>query len=295
MTSTEPQEPAPAGPSLWWWALVVVLLAGVLLLVVQPWSPHETEPVLPTDSGTVSIRPSPTPPYPPTPSPTPTPTPTPTGPEVPGEDAVFDSATQARLFVREKRLMADVPAAKDGVEPRIVSGELDWGLPAGSSVLPARCTTAVTVVPEPPTGFDARSWGNDDMQFFQTVTRLPDAATARAAFRDLVSTLDGCPRYEQVNPSTDGASWVAEPAIEGQGVYPSVVAQRVQSAEGHATPQYEGHMLVGNVIVSWTASAAGAPADEDLDVPGQLATLGSAESLSLMVQDRAQAAVAALG
>ena len=295
MTGTEPQEPgdpAPAG-SLWWWALATIVVVGVLLLVVQPWSPHETEPVLPT-SAAPATTPAPTASSD-LPSASPTPSPSPTPPPVPGADAVFDDTTQKQLFVRPKDLVAAVPAAKDGVDVQIRSGELPWGLPEGSTVNPARCTTAVTVVPTPPDGFDARGWGNDAMQYVQTITRLPDAAAAQAAFRDLVVTLDGCPEYEQVNPGIDGASWTAEPAIEGQGVYPSVVVQLLHSAEGQRTPQYEGHLLVGNVIVTWTASATGAGPDEDLDVPGELATLGTPESLSQLAQDRAQQAVAALG
>ena len=119
---------------------------------------------------------------------------------------------------------------------------------------------------------------------------MPDPAAAREAFRALVTTVDACPEYSQVNPDVDGATWTAEPAIEGQGVYPSIVQEITHSAEGSEVPGYRGHMLVGNAIVTWTAEAL---ADGDRDAA--LATLGDAASLSAMVQDRAQAAVRSLG
>ena len=49
-------------------------------------------------------------------------------------------------------------------------------------------------------------------------------------------------------------------------------------------------MLVGNTIVSWTAQALSTGPPET-----SLATLGDPESLSAMVQGRAQLAVRALG
>ena len=49
---------------------------------------------------------------------------------------------------------------------------------------------------------------------------------------------------------------------------------------------YPGQMLVGNTIVSWTAQAL-----EPVDPDAALATLGDPESLSAMVQERAQLAV----
>ncbi len=294
MTSSEPVGPGvPPGPDegsgrgRWWVvaSLVVLALVLVALLVAQPWADHETEPVVvPTATAAASSAAGTTP------APTPTPSASPTAPPVPGADAVFDDRTMRTLLVQKADLVADVPAAADGVEVGIGMGELAWGLPEGSSVEPPECTVAVTVVADPPPGFVARSYVNDKVDFVQQVVRHADPAAAQEAFRDLVTPVDGCPTYSQVNPGMDGATWTAEPAIEGQGVYPAVVQEVVHSAEGVDAPSYRGHVLVGNTIVTWTATALGEGDRGEL-----LASLGTPESLSTMVQERAHDAVQALG
>ncbi|MDQ0375845.1 hypothetical protein [Cellulomonas humilata] len=286
--STPPPDPAPGWPSgsrrsgtSWWWLLVAVLaIALVTALVAQPWAPVETEP---TPTGTVTDT---------EPTTAPTTQPPSLAPSVapPGADAMFDAITAPTLFVTSAELLVNVPAAEPEVRQLITSGQLPWGLPAGSTVDPPECTAAVTVVATPPTWFDALMWGNDAMSFEQEVVLLPDPAAAREAFRELVTTVDGCPEYSQVNLGIDGATWSAEPAIEGQGVYPSIVQEITHSAEGSEIPGYRGHMLVGNTIVTWTAEALG-PGDAD----AARATLGDAASLSAMIQDRAQSAVQSLG
>ncbi|GEA83051.1 sensor domain-containing protein [Cellulomonas gelida] len=298
MTSTEPAFTGGAGSPdasqargparRWWWVVVIAVVAVVVLLVVQPWADHETEPIVdettstPSPSASASSA---------APTASPSPTSTPSQPPVPGADAVFDDTNVQSLFVRKPALEEAVPAAADGVRTGLAAGELPWGLPEGSTVEPPECTSARTIVVSLPPGFVARSLVNDGLDFMQELTTLPDATAAQAAFRDLVTTVDGCPEYAQVNPGIDGGSWKAEPAIEGQGVYPAIVQEIVHTAEGAVEPGYRGHVLVGNVIVTWTATALGGGDD----VPAQLATLGSPESLSTMVQERAQAAVAALG
>lgn len=298
MTSSEPGGPGvPAAPGTgsgsgrWWVVASLVVLAVVLvaLLVAQPWVDHENEPVVvPTRTSTApsSTAPSSTPSTPPTPPPSASPTTT----AVPGADAVFDDRSMRTLLVRKAELVAAVPAAADGVDLGIGIGELLWGLPEGSTVEPAACTVAVTVVPSAPPGFVGRSFLNERVDFVQQVVRLADPAAAQDAFRELVTTVDGCPRYSQVNPGIDGATWTAEPAIEGQGVYPAVVQEVLHSAEGVDAPSYRGHVLVGNTIVTWTATALGEGDRDEL-----LASLGTPESLSTLVQQRAHEAVQALG
>jgi hypothetical protein len=261
----------------WWWLLVaLVAIALVTALVAQPWAPVETEP---TPTATLTTG-------------QPSADPTTQSPSVPppGSDAVFDAATAPGLFVTSTELLADVPAAEPAVQQLVASGQLPWGLPSGSTIDPPECTLAATVVFTPPPWFDALVWGNDDMTFQQDVVLMADPAAAREAFRALVTAVDACPEYTQVNLDVDGASWSAEPAIEGQGVYPSIVQEITHSAEGGEVPGYRGHMLVGNTIVTWTAEALGG-GDRD----AALATLGDAASLSAMVQDRAQSAVQTLG
>lgn len=287
-SAPQPVDPAPGdepqagGPVRsrrgWWWLLFAVLaLALVTVLVAQPWEPVETEP---TPSVTV------TPPPPETTAPT---LPSPSvsvGP--PGADAVFDATTAAGLFVTSEDLVNDVPAAKPGVQPLLTTGT--WGLPPGSSIVPDQCVTAVTVVEQAPTWYDTRMWGNTDFTFDQEIVMLPDPAAAREAFRELVTTVDACPKYTQVDNGVDRATWTADPAIEGQGVYPSIVQEITHAAAGVNAPSYRGHMLVGNTIVTWTAESL-ATGDAD----AALATLGDPTTLSAMVQERAQSAVQALG
>ena len=260
----------------WWWLLVVAAVAVVVLLVVRPWEPAEPTPT-PTTPPATSAEPEP-------PSPTPTVTVVP-----PAAEAVFDATTLEGLFVTTEDLESDVPAASDGIE-RSDGGGMVWGIPPGSSIDPAVCTTAVTVVAEAPPAFGGRVYANDRMTFVQDAAVLADPATARQAFAQLVTTVDACPTYAQVNPGMDGATWTADAAIEGQGVYPSIIQSVVHSAEGRDVPTYRGHMLVGNAIVTWTASAL-----DDADQQDALATLGDPESLTTMVQLRAQEAVLALG
>ena len=294
LDGTHPQPPGRgehpdgdrAGAGWWWWLVVVAVALVVVLLVVQPWAEHETEPPptgtpssasdVPTGSASPPVE-SVTPPVTPQPA--------------PGAEAVFDATSLATLFVTDAELVAHVPAAAPGVVPGIGPGELPWGLPAGSTITPESCTTTVTVVAEPPAAFDARSSGNDAFSWEQRVTVLDDAAAALEAFRALVTTVDACPEYAQVNPGIDGASWIAEPAIEGQGGYPSIVQERTHAAEGSSLPEYRGHMLVGNAIVTWTATslATGSSPEE------ALATLGEPSALDAMVEARAQQAVDGLG
>lgn len=262
----------------WWWLLAVAAVAVVVLLVVRPWAGAAPVPAPSGDSSTTAAS------SPPSPSPSPTVSVVP-----PAEEAVFDATTLESLFVTTADLETDVPAARPGME-RLDQGQMVWGLPEGSTIEPPSCTTAVTVVAEPPAAYGGRYWANDATTFEQHVTVLPDPATARQAFAQLVTTVDACPTYSQVNPGIDGGTITADAAIEGQGVYPSIVQPIVQTAEGNEIPAYLGHLLVGNAIVTWTASALAGG-----DAQGALDTLGDPETLDTMVQHRAQEAVLALG
>lgn len=279
MAGTDPRTPGARGTSRWWWVLVAVaVVAGLALLVVQPWEGIETEPQVTGTHAPETSSPA---------SPTPTPSETTPVPP-PGADAKFDPKTMAALFVPPEQLVADVPAAAPAVLPDIVAGELPWGLPAGSSVAPPTCTTAVTVVAQKPAAFDARSWTNTGFAFEQSVTLLATPDAAQEAFGKLVTTIDSCSAFTVTSSTGVADAWHAEPAIEGQGVYPSIVQQ---VAHGTApVPGYHGQMLVGNAIVTWTATAPGG-SDQD----AALATLGDPLSLSAMVQKQAVAAVGALG
>lgn len=265
---------------VWWWLLVAVLvIAAVTAVAVRPWEPVETEP---PPTATLTEVPTVVPTTPSAPSSS--------SPTVPGADAVFDATTAPALFVSSDDLLAEVPAAEPGVEQQITSGQLPWGLPVGSTIEPPTCTVAVTVVATAPAWYDALLWGNETLSFEQEVLLLADPTAARDAFRELVTTVDACPTYSQLNPGMDGATWTAEPAIEGQGVFPSIVQEMTHTAEGSDVPGYRGHTLVGNAIVTWTAEALTAGGRQEA-----LTTLGDPTSLSAMVQDQAQAAVKALG
>jgi len=125
----------------------------------------------------------------------------------------------------------------------------------------------------------------------QEVTLLADPAAARTAFAALVTTVDRCPEYAQVTgPDTTGtdttATWTADPAIEGQGLYPSIVQPLRTTAAARDAVGYRGHLLVGNAIVTWTVQTTGASGTDGL---------GPVDDLAAIVQDRALAAVRSLG
>lgn len=266
-----------------WVAVVVLVLVGVVVLATRPWAVDAT----PVPTATVVVA---------TPSATddaspdaPTPGPTSTAVSPPGADARFDATTAASLLVTRADLEQAVPAAAAGVGRGLEPGTSTWGLPEGAVVEPPECLPAVTVVTSPPVHHDAQSWGNDEMTFEQDVVVLPDAAAASDAFRALVTTVDACARYTRVVPGAAGTTWTAEPALEGQGVFPAIVQDVTAVTEGVAVPQVTGHVLVGNAVVTWTASAPTAA-----DAQAAHAVLGSSAELSAVVESRALAAVRAL-
>ncbi|MBO0901015.1 hypothetical protein J1G43_13690 [Cellulomonas sp. zg-ZUI22] len=266
----------------WWW-LGVVAVVVVIVLVWRPWV---------SDPPAVPVAPSPTAVTTPTPAASPSAAPTVTTPApVPGADAVFDETTAASLLATSADLESKVPAAVDGVTRRVEPGTVPWGLPEGSRVDPESCTTAVTVVGTAPTHHDATAWGNEEMTFVEDVVVLLDAAAARASFRALVTVVDECPRYALLDADGGRTTWTAEPALEGQGVFPAIVQEiTVRTGEDDETRQQTtGHVLVGNAIVTWTATALRAEARDDAQ-----AALGTPAELSAMVEQRALSAVRAL-
>lgn len=266
-----------------WWAavLLAVVLVGVVTLVWRPWLDPAAAPVPSTDavaSATVGPTPSPAPPAASSALP------------APGADAVFDATTAATLFATSADLQGAVPAAAGGVTRGVEPGAHPWGLPEGATVEPASCTAAITVVSAPPLHHDVSSWVADDLRFDQDVVLLLDAAAARAAFRALVTTVDECPRYTQSVPGVDGATWTADPALEGQGVFPAIVHDVTATVEGDTHEQTTGHLLVGNAILTWTATALDAE-----DRAQAREALGEPRDLGAMVERRALAAVRGLG
>ena len=202
---------------------------------------------------------------------------------------MFDAITLATLFVSAEDLAAAIPPSTSPLVPEISTGPATWGLPAGSTIDPSMCTVASTVVDQPPVGYDARSWSDPAVSIVQRITLLADAPTAEAAFRVLVTTVDACPVYRQVSPGAVGSTTNASPATEAQGAYPSLV-QRTELIAGAASePQLHGHMLIGNVIVTWTASALASHGS-----PGDVSVLGSGARIDAMIQAVAARAAASL-
>lgn len=275
-----PGRPRRAGVWLALGLLLVVVL--VALLVGRPWSTPGPAPTTPVATPT-------TPSPPPSPSPSPTPTASPSPVPQPGADAVFDATTAASLFVQRRALEEVLPAAASGLERGREPGEAPWGLPEGTTVDPAACLAAVVVVAEPPTYRDATSWVNDEVDVEQDVVLLPDAAAAREAFRALVTAVDACPEYTRADPGAGSTTWTAKPAIEGQGVFPAIVQEIDAEVEGDEFAQVTGHVLVGNAILTWTATAL-LPGD----VEAGRATLGMPAEIAAVVQARAITAVRAL-
>lgn len=276
MSANVPEPPGTAGGDAtarprrrarWWWgaAAVTALVVGVLLLRV--WGNSAGGSALPSlvDTGTGLLTPGPSP--------------------VAGSPT-FDAATLESLFVTAQTLEEALPGAADGIE-EVGQGAVPWGLAAGEQVSPASCAVAATVVTGPPAAFDQRSWGNEHVVFVQQVALLEGAAAAEDAFRTLVTVVDGCPEYRILG--VDGETEViASPALEDQGFFPSL-AQAVDVASPGASPQaqFHGHLLVGNAIVTWTASV-----DAGDDPVRARQQLGSEAELDAMMQEQARAAAA---
>ncbi|MFS0703348.1 sensor domain-containing protein, partial [Cellulomonas sp. 179-A 9B4 NHS] len=269
-----PRSRRPWGP----WVLAAVLAVAVLVLV-QPWVAGAPVPT-PVATASGSSAPAPR-------------EPTPTAASSAGPstaDVVLDATTLPGLLLTRADVEAAVPAAEPGVSAGPPSGQTPWGLPPGGAVEPATCATAVTVVPGPPVAHDALAWANDEVRVEQDVVLLADPAAAREAFRALVTTVDGCTEYTVVDAAGGRTRWVTQPAIEGQGLLPEIVQEvTVRTGEDEPRARYVGHALVGNAIVSWTATALDPAARENAaDV------LGTTGEVSMMIEERVLAAVRAL-
>lgn len=271
----------------WWWALAGAVLLIVALLVWQPWDGAAT-----VASPTGSPTPTPTEPtiepslLPPLPSFGPSPPLSSTsnvepGPTPPGRDTVFDAVTSQALFVTADQIGGALPTTIGPIVPSTAPG---WGLPVNGQILPASCQVAATVVAQPPPAYAVRDWtGGTAFTFRQEVTVLATPADAQRAFATLVGTVDACASYTVLDPTGQtGGRWVTQPAIEGVGLYPSIVQQLMIEQQAGTTNGYRGHLLVGNAIVTWTAMTTDG-----------IGTLGAPDGISTIVQARALAAVQA--
>jgi hypothetical protein len=273
----------------WWWLLAGALALVVGLLVWQPWG-GAANVAAPTDPPTPSptepvIEPSLLPPLPsfgPSPSLSSTSNVEP-GATPPGQDTVFDAASSQALFVTADQIGGAVPSAVGPIVPSTQTPP-GWGLPANGLIVPMTCQVASTVVAQPPTAYAVRDWtGGTAFTFRQEVTLLASPVETQRAFATLVGTVDACATYTVVDPTGGtGGHWVTQPAIEGVGLYPSIVQQVTVQGQTTTTNGYRGHLLVGNAIVTWTASTT-----------GNVSTLGGPDGLSAIVQARALAAVQA--
>lgn len=257
-----------------WWVAAVVALVAAAIVTTEPWTAGRPPAANPSTGPHASV------------SSTPSPTAVAgTRPRPP----VFDATTLATLFVSADDLIGALPAAAPRLVPVATTGPAVWGLPEGSTIEPATCSIVRTVVDRPPAAFDQRSWAGTSVAFVQRVTVLPDVPSAETAFGGLVTAVDACATYTEVNPGLGSSTTIASPATEAQGAYPSLVQRAEVKTGGSVEPELRGHMLIGNAIVSWTASAlasAGSPADAGV--------LGSGVQIDAMIQDVAARAVSAL-
>jgi hypothetical protein len=244
--------------------IVVLLVAVVVIALTRPWSPT------PSASASPSVTPTSA-----TPSPTPSPTPT-------AQEVVFDATSMGALFVTGQDLAGAVPAASSGVTAQPTTGAPTWGLAAGSSVTPALCTPAVTLVSAAPVAYDVRQLGNARVDFRQEVLLLPDAGSARTAFATVVATVDACPTYTVTGSAGSAERWAVQPAIEGQGAFPGIVQQATVTISGTTRAAFRGYLRVGNTMVAWTVVSR-----DTGDLGAASDALGTVDSLSALVQDRA--------
>ena len=289
-STTPPRADEPRSPSRapWWWLLGALVLVVAAVLAWRPW----VEPVpvaFPTTTPTPAVtEPEPSASPAPLPSLKPSPTLTSTsniepGPTPPGQDTVFDAVGAQVLFVATDQIVGALPADVGPVAPSTAPAPA-WGLPEGGAVIPASCRVARTVVDTSPAGYEARDWTGDAMTFRQEVTLLDTTTSAHRAFAALVGTVDACAQYTEVDPVTGAGRWVTQPAVEGEGLYPSIVQPVTFEGPSATTSGYRGHLLVGNAIVTWTVWTT-----DDVDA------LGPPDGLAGIVQDRALAAVRAAG
>ncbi|HEY0118404.1 MAG TPA: hypothetical protein VGC04_06470 [Cellulomonas sp.] len=272
----------------WWWLLGALVVLAVVLLVWRTWT-DSVPAAMPGPSATSgSTEPAPSETPDPLPSLEPSPSLTSTsnvvpGPTPPGQDTVFDATGAQALFVTAEQIAGALPP---GAGPIVASTARPptWGLPAGGAVSPVSCLVARTVVAQPPAGYEARDWTGDALTFRQEVTLLDGTTTAHRAFATLVGTVDACAQFIEIDPVTGSGQWTTQPAVEGQGLYPSLVQQVTFHGSAATTNGYRGHLLVGNAIVTWTISTT-----------DDIGTLGKPDGLAGIVQDRALAAVRAAG
>ena len=291
-STTPPRADETRTPSRapWWWSLglLVVLLAALLVWRTWTGSPPVALPTasLSTDpTGSApgsSASPEPLPSLMPSPGLTSTSNVEP-GPTPPGQDTVFDAGGAQALFVTAEQISGALSPDLGQIVPSTTPAPA-WGLPAGGAVIPASCQAARTVVVQPPASYEARDWTGDALTFRQEVTLLDATSTAHRAFATLVGTVDACAQYTEVDPVAGPGRWTTQPAVEGQGLYPSLVQQVTFEGPSATTNGYRGHLLVGNAIVTWTVWTT-----------NDVETLGSPDGLAGIVQDRALAAVRAAG
>jgi hypothetical protein len=271
----------PRAGRRWLLGAIGALVVVVVLLVWRPWA--GTPVALPTpspDATGTGASPSPTPDPTPDPSVTSSNLPVPTPP---GTDTVFTAAAAQALFVTAEQIAGALPSS---VGPIVTSPDPSptWGLPPGGAVAPATCLVARTVVAQPPASYEARSWTGTAFTYRQEVTLLTGAVEAHRAFAELVGTVDQCATYTELDPTTGFGRWTTQPAIQGEGLYPSIVQTMTLIGKSATTNGYRGHLLIGNAIVTWTAWT-----------PNDVGTLGPPDGLAGIVQDRALAAVRAAG
>lgn len=247
-----PDGPTPRGDRAWPWLLVLVLaVAAGVLLAWRPWAPAPQ----PRDEAPAATAT-------PTATDTDTAAPSPAAPSAPAAEAAFEAGSAPALFLTDDELAAAVPLAAG--QSLADAEEARWGLPERSTVDPSSCTPAVTTTAREPDVFLRRFASGDAVTVIQSVLVLPDAAAARAAFDDLVTTLDACPAYQQTNPGTDGGAWTAEPPETEDGAVPTVARRLTLAAEGATSPEVEVTALAGNALVTTTASGVD-PATEPAD------------------------------
>lgn len=289
-TPPRAEETPSRPPRPWWWAFLAVGVLAIALIVWQPWggaSPAAAPTGSPRPTSTEpSVAPSLVPPPLSTLKPDPSLTSTSntvTRPPAPGQDTVFDATSAGALFVTTEQIAGALPSSVGAIAPSAVAPP-GWGLPPGGSIVPASCQVARTVVATAPPGYEARDWvGGTAFSLRQEVTLLATPTDARRAFASLVGTVDACATYTEVTPGVGVGRWVTLPAVEGDGLYPSIV-QQVRFDQTATRNGYRGHLLVGNAIVTWTAWTT-----DGID------TIGPPDSLAAIMQDRALAAVQAAG
>lgn len=257
---------------------VLAALTVIVISVVRPWDAVTADDALPPLVTSTA--------------PAPEPSTSPVAPEPSGTAGalpIIDSGSARTLLLVRTDIMENVPGAANGIDLADAGTTTQWELADGTVAEPATCGLAVGVTTAGDPVPTVRAWTTSGLRIEQAVRVFSDAATAAAAFASLVGTVDACPTFTWTAPDGIVRTAVTQPATEAQSVFASLYQDMTVTTGETVSVGVRGHVLVSNVIVTWTAIAS--PTG---DSAADGSAIGDGRGLDGIVQDRIAEAVSAL-